>query len=517
MKENVDVVVIGGGSAGLSGAIALARFRRTVVLIDGGDPRNAPAGHIHNFLTRDGTPPSELYAIATRELESYGGRIVRCEAQTIERDGADFRISTGADTFVARGLLVATGACDELPDVPGLAQQWGNGVVHCPYCHGWEIRDQRIGILAATPTAMHQALMFRQLSADVTYLMHSGEAPSGEAADQLAALGIPVIAGPVAEIESTNGVLTGVHMADGHRIALDAVAVASFVRARADVLKPLGLEPVQVLMGDHAVATRIPADQFGATSVPRLYVAGNVTDPMAQVVSSAAAGLMAASGLNRDLISADAAAAAQRHRDHFWSEQAWDERYRERGQRFSGNPNAALVTEVSGLRTGSALDAGAGEGGDAIWLAQQGWDVTAADLSVVALERLQGAAAAAGVAVDAIHLDLTQDDPPATYDLVTSSYVHVPGDLRRVLFARLAEAVAPRGTLVVIGHDPADLSASAERRHLAEAGWSAEYIAGILGDGWVIDTCESRPRLLVDGEGHEHVDQDAVLRAHRIS
>ncbi len=517
MDSNVDVVVVGGGAAGLSGAVALARFRRSVVVVDAGEPRNAPAGHVHNFLSRDGTSPAELYAEGRREFEGYGGRMVGGEVTALARDGERFRVEVGKDVLHARGLLVATGARDELPDVPGLAKQWGNGVVHCPYCHGWEVRDRRIGVLATGAMAVHQALMFRQLSADITYIAHAGEVPAGEAADQLAALGIPVVQGPALDVESTDGVLTGVRLVDGSGVALDALVVASFVRARTELLEALGVETADLRVGELAVATHIVAGPMGATSVPGVFAAGNVSDPMAQVISSAAAGLAAAGGLNNHLITADAAVAAQRHRDHFWSEQAWDDRYRHRPHVWSGAPNTALVTEVESLVPGTALDVGCGEGADAILLARQGWAVTGLELSTVALDRAAQAAAAAGVTVHLVHHDLTRADAPATYDLVTASYVHVPGDLRQLLFTRLAAAVAPGGTLVVLGHDLTDLQTSIPRPHLAEAGWSADQVAATLGGGWVVDTCEARPRTTTDPDGNHVTIHDAVLRAHRTT
>jgi thioredoxin reductase len=178
MDEIYDVVVIGGGAAGLSGAVALARSRRSVLVIDAGDPRNAPAGHVHDFLTRDGTPPAEIYAAGRDEVTRYGGRVQTGLVTALSRDGDRFRVQIGRRTVTARRLLVATGLRDELPDVPGLAARWGIDVLHCPYCHGWEVRDKRVGILATGPTASHQALLFRQLSPHVTLLQHTGPAIS---------------------------------------------------------------------------------------------------------------------------------------------------------------------------------------------------------------------------------------------------------------------------------------------------------------------------------------------------
>src|SRR6266568_2421321 len=246
MKENYDVVVVGGGAAGLSGALALARSRRSVLVADAGDPRNAPAGHVHNFLTRDGTPPAEIYAAGRAEVARYGGQVTDARVTGLSRDGARFRAGIGGRAVTARRLLIATGLRDELPGVPGLAARWGSDVVHCPYCHGWEVRDKRIGVLATGPMAMHQALLFHQLSPQVTMLAHTGPELTGEEREQLAALGIEVVEGEVARIEAGPDGLTGARLAGGRRVPLDVVAVTPRMPARADLLAPLGLRPAEI-------------------------------------------------------------------------------------------------------------------------------------------------------------------------------------------------------------------------------------------------------------------------------
>ena len=318
MNENYDVVVVGGGAAGLNGALALARSRRSVLVVDAGDPRNAPAGHVHNFLSRDGTPPSELYAAGRAEVRRYGGRVetgrvtalardgerfgVRISAQAGAQSGAQGGAQAGERTVAARRLLVATGLRDVLPDVPGLAARWGIDVLHCPYCHGWEVRDKRIGILSTGPAAVHQALLFQQLSPHVTLLRHTGPGPDAEQRAQLGALGVAVAEGEVEQVEAGPGGLTGVRLAGRGHLDLDAVVVAPRVVARAELLEPLGLKPAEVMIGEHPVGTRIEADRTGATAVPGVWVAGNLTDPQAQVIAAAAAGLMAGAAINLDLI-----------------------------------------------------------------------------------------------------------------------------------------------------------------------------------------------------------------------
>jgi thioredoxin reductase len=310
MNESYNVIVIGGGPAGLSGAVALARSRRSVLVVDAGQPRNRRADQVHNFLTRDGTPPADLYAAGRAEVARYGGHVEVGPVTSLGRDGELFRAEVNGRAVTARRLLVATGLHDELPDVPGLAERWGIDVLHCPYCHGWEVRDQRVGILATGPGAVHQALLFRQLTSHVTVLRHTAAPFAAEQAEQLSALGIPVIDGPVAQVEAAAGRLTGVRLADGTRVAFDALTVTPRFVANADLLTPLGLATVEVSLGGQVIATRISADAGGATSVPGIYVAGNVADPQAQVITSAAAGLMAGAAINSDLVAEDASHAA---------------------------------------------------------------------------------------------------------------------------------------------------------------------------------------------------------------
>ncbi|MBX7267078.1 NAD(P)/FAD-dependent oxidoreductase [Micromonospora sp. Llam7] len=178
MDDRYDVVVVGGGAAGLAGAVALARARRTVLVVDAGQPRNAPAAGVHNYLGREGTPPAELVAAGRDEVAGYGGQIVAGRVDAVARDGTGFVVTVdGGRAVRARRLLVTTGLVDELPEVPGLTERWGRDVLHCPYCHGWEARDRRIGVLATGPLAAHQAQLWRQWSPHVRLLLHDAAQP----------------------------------------------------------------------------------------------------------------------------------------------------------------------------------------------------------------------------------------------------------------------------------------------------------------------------------------------------
>ncbi|MGW4801016.1 FAD-dependent oxidoreductase, partial [Nonomuraea sp. NPDC004297] len=387
MDATYDVVVIGGGAAGLSGALALSRARRRVLVIDAGQPRNAPAEGVHVFLGHDGRPPGDLLAAGREEVTGYGGRIVTGVVTAAERLGdGRFRLTLadGSTTEAAR-LLVATGLVDELPPVPGLAERWGREVLHCPYCHGWEVRDQAIGIIGGSPLAVHQALLWRQWSDDVVLFPHTGPELGEQAREELAARGVRVVEGEVGEIAAGAGRAVVVRLADGREVPRQALAVGTRVNARLDGLAGLGLETAEQEMNGFVIGTYIPADPMGGTGVPGVWVAGNVSNVTDQVVSAAAAGVRAGAAVNADLIAEETRAAvaarraaiAQAPPGHIpaevTGEEFWDGRYRQSERIWSGDPNAVLVRELAGLAPGTALDLGSGEGGDALWLAGQGW------------------------------------------------------------------------------------------------------------------------------------------------
>jgi thioredoxin reductase len=300
--KKYDVIVIGGGAAGLSGALALVRSRRSVLVVDDGTPRNAPAEGVHNYLTRDGVPPAELYAIGRQEVAGYGGEFASGTVTAVRRNELFTVELADGTTYQGRRLLVTTGLTDVLPDVPGLAERWGRDVLHCPYCHGWEVRDQAIGVLAVSEMATFQALLFRQLSDDVTLFLHTAPEPTDEQWEQLAARGISVVQGKVEQLEVENDKLTGVRLEGGRVIPRQALAVQTSMRARAGFLVDLGLETVEQEMAGLVMGTVVAADPTGATAVPGVFVAGNVTDARATVMPAAAAGLLAAGGINGDLI-----------------------------------------------------------------------------------------------------------------------------------------------------------------------------------------------------------------------
>ncbi len=290
-----DVVVVGGGAAGLSAALVLGRARRRVVVVDGGAPRNAPATHMQGYLSRDGLPPSELVAIGREEVRAYGVELIDGRVQEVE-PGFVVALADGR-RLSARRLLVATGAGDELPDLPGVRERWGRDLLHCPYCHGWEVRDEPLGVLGTHPLAVQHALLVRQWSDDVVFFAHGGQvAEADEAA--LVARGVRIEPSAVAGLVVDDDRLRGVELADGRVVPRTAVFVRPGVRPHPDGLLPgLGAE----LDADGFAVV----DATGRTSVPGVWGAGNAVDPRAQVITAAGQGSAAAIAINADLVQDD--------------------------------------------------------------------------------------------------------------------------------------------------------------------------------------------------------------------
>ena len=193
-----DVVVIGGSAAGLSAALVLSRARRNVLVVDSGAPRNAPAAHMHGFLSRDGLPPGRPARHRTRRGDGLRGHCPRRRGHRAAASGSDGFSVLLADgqRFTARRLLVATGLRDELPDIPGLRERWARDVLHCPYCHGHEVRDQQLGVLGGSPDAVRYAQIIRQWSDDVVLFTPAGALTADERA-QLVARSIEIVEGTV--------------------------------------------------------------------------------------------------------------------------------------------------------------------------------------------------------------------------------------------------------------------------------------------------------------------------------
>ncbi|RZU62592.1 NAD(P)/FAD-dependent oxidoreductase [Zhihengliuella halotolerans] len=302
-----DVAIVGGSVAGLAAATALGRSLRRVVVLDAGQPRNAPSPAAHNVFANDGASPAELLDRARRDAEKYGVELRSADVRTLENctdaPGEFFGVHLGSgERLTARRVLLATGLVDGLPAIDGLAEHCGTSVLHCPYCHGWEVRGQRIGVIGSSVMATHQALLFSQLSRHVTLITHDAEV-TAEQRGQLAAAGVEVVDARIERAVSTGGRLTGVVLEDGTGMPFDALAVQSRMIARSELYTGLGGEVSENPMGEF-----IETDPRGATAIAGVWAAGNSADVGASVPHAAAAGVTAGAQLNMDLINADVAA-----------------------------------------------------------------------------------------------------------------------------------------------------------------------------------------------------------------
>ena len=294
-ENNFDVVVIGGGPAGLSAALVLGRARRRVAVVDAGVPRNAPAAHMQGFLSRDGMAPTDLLAAGRAEVAGYGVNLIEDQVAAVEA-GFVVRLA-GGRVLNARRILVATGVHDQLPEIAGVRERWGRDLLHCPYCHGWEVRDQPLGVLGTVPGSVQHAQLVRQWSDDVVFFAHTYDLTAAESTE-LEARGVQVAREEVARLVVENDRLVGVELVDGRVIARTAVFIRPDHVPHTDgLLADLGCEL--------DAAGFVTLDASGRTTAPGVWAAGNVVDPRAQVITSAGAGSAAAIGINADLVQED--------------------------------------------------------------------------------------------------------------------------------------------------------------------------------------------------------------------
>lgn len=517
-ERQCDVAVIGGSAAGLAAALQLGRQRRSVIVIDSDEPRNAPAAHMHGYLGHDGLPPTELTAIGREEVRSYGVEVLTGRAVDATRRDADHFavLIEGGHTIVARRVLAATGLVDELPDIEGVAEHWGGDVIHCPFCHGFEVRDLRIVQIITNPMGLHPAGIFHQLTARLTLVLHGDVKTDDPQLEALRAAGADIVDERAQRvITGDDGHVAAVALANGGRIDADVVVVSPRFKARAGAFASLGLEPSEHPSG---LGDFVETGQTGETSVPGLYAAGNVTDPGHQVLQAAANGSLVGAMISFSLAHEDIEDAARPSS----YETHWDRRY-EGETVWSGKPNGTLVNEVESIPAGRALDVGAGEGGDAVWLAEQGWKVTASDISQRALDRVAALADERGLSIECHRADANALDPfeAESFDLVSAQYLPIPRSPEGRGIHNLLDAVAPGGTLLFISHDIEPLRAPIEERehgpfidpdaYVRPADFAAE-----LADSaeWEVEVHEKRPRP--GGHASGHAD-DIVLRARRRS
>jgi thioredoxin reductase len=284
--QNVDVVVVGGGPAGLSAALILGRARRTILVCDDGQPRNARSHALHGFLTRDGEHPQQLRAIGFDQLRRYGIEVRALHVADAASVDGHFTVHLEGDSAVtARALLLATGVDDDVPAIDGLDALYGRSVFHCPYCDGWEVRDQPLGAYGAGANGVKLAVALSTWSRDVVLFTGGGVGPSREDRATLAVLGISVRPERVVGLEGTDGQLERVVLAGGASVARRALFFKTAARQRSPLAARLGCE----LTPKGVVRT----NRLEGTGVPGLYVAGDASEDVQLAIVAAAEGAKA--------------------------------------------------------------------------------------------------------------------------------------------------------------------------------------------------------------------------------
>ncbi len=310
-----DVIIVGGGSAGLSAALMLGRSRRRVLVVDGGEPRNRFSEHMHGVLGHDHSSPLDLLAAGRAELTRYegvtveSGRVV--SATPLDTDSIGFEVELeSCERHTARRMLLATGLRDELPDIPGLTEQWGRNAALCPYCDGWEVRDRRIAVIGTDAANTHQAQLLRQLSPQVTFYTQ-GATLADAARAGLESRGVVVESRRVVEVVGDGeGGLRGIRLDDGTEHETDSIFVAPRPVPNDHLLRQLGARSMRQNGVDWVLV-----DPSGRTNVRGVWAAGNIATAKSSVPVAMAAGNLAGSDINADLVEEDVseAVAARGH------------------------------------------------------------------------------------------------------------------------------------------------------------------------------------------------------------
>jgi thioredoxin reductase len=294
--ETFDAVVIGAGAAGLSAALALGRARRRVLVANCGAPRNAPAHAAHNVFTRDGTPPAELLRMGREQLEPYDVTLRDDCATDVRRVDADFIVALTDREVRSRGIVIASGVRDIMPDVPGFQELWGTGVFHCPYCHGWEVAGRPLAIYGRGDAALHFAKLLRQWTDDLILFSDGPTELEADMEDRIRSHGITIREEPIERLVGSTE-LQAVVLNTGETIARAGIFVRPRQELRSDLPHKLGCELTPNGL--------VQADVLGRTSVRRVFVAGDAGPAMQSVISAAATGAAAGAGLNFDLLEED--------------------------------------------------------------------------------------------------------------------------------------------------------------------------------------------------------------------
>ncbi len=293
-----DAIIIGGSFAGLSAATYIARGRRSVCIVDAGSPRNRFAAHSHGFLTHDGDEPGSILATARTQVAAYPTtKFVEGKAISAAKEGDGFtiKLATG-EVLEGRRLLLAFGISDELPAIPGLADRWGSSVLHCPYCHGYELSGQRLGVLSVSPNSVHQAMLIAEWG-PTTFYLNGGPEPDATELASLRERGVAIEPAPVKALHGDGRGLSSIELVDGRTSQINALYLGPRTRLNSDIAQQLGCE-----LEDAPFGSVIKTDALKQTTVTGVFAAGDITRPAHNITWACADGVTAGVAIHRSLI-----------------------------------------------------------------------------------------------------------------------------------------------------------------------------------------------------------------------
>ncbi|WP_372661002.1 NAD(P)/FAD-dependent oxidoreductase [Cohnella sp.] len=296
MEQLIDVGIIGGGPAGLNAALVLGRARKSVAVIDEGRPRNRVTRETHGFLTRDGISPSEFRRIAMEQINAYPSvQFVADAAVKVTGTDGHFQITTAQGTsYRSKKLLFAVGMKDLPLDINGLTAVYGKSAFVCPYCDGWELRDQPLVLIAKGASALHMAKMLPGWTNQYTICTDGPDEWTDEQREELKQHNVPAFDSPIQRIESSDGMVQRVVLEDGTIIPCTGIFFAPKLAAGSDLPQALGCQITE--------AGTVIVDGFGKTNVPGIYSAGDAATEMYQVITAASMGALAGVGINGELL-----------------------------------------------------------------------------------------------------------------------------------------------------------------------------------------------------------------------
>jgi thioredoxin reductase len=288
-----DVIIIGGSYSGMAAALQLLRARRRVLIIDGGKRRNRSASHSHGFLGSDGVDPAELARVARTQLEAYPtltwvDGAVEQAAGTMD----DFTVTSGGTTYAARRLLLAIGVSDRLPEIPGLPERWGRSIFHCPYCHGYELDQGRVGVIATGPVSIHQAQLLPEWG-DTTFFLNGTFEPDRVAEDELIRRGVTIETTPIKHIDGSADVV----LTDGRQLRFAGLFTAPYNEPSTPIATQLGCELVETLTG-----VQIGTGETKETTVPGVFACGDAARMPHSVSLAVGDGAWAGAQIHRSLV-----------------------------------------------------------------------------------------------------------------------------------------------------------------------------------------------------------------------